>query len=60
MNKPAHGGKREGAGRKPAPKPQTLIRIAATPDEINIIQNLTPRERAEAMVKAAQEKAETK
>lgn len=44
-------------GRPAGEQPQTLIRIAATPDEIIIIQSLTPRERAEAMIKAAQEKA---
>lgn len=44
-------------GRPAGEQPQTLIRIAATPDEISIIQSLTPRERAEAMIKAAQEKA---
>lgn len=46
-------------GRPAGEQPQTLIRIAATPDEIIIIQSLTPRERAEAMIKAAQEKKES-
>jgi len=44
-------------GRKKSEQPMKLSRIAATPDEIQIIQSLTPRERAEAMIKAAQEKA---
>lgn len=46
-------------GRKKSEQPMQLLRLAATPDEIIIIQSLTPRERAEAMIKATQEKKES-
>ena len=45
-----HGGKREGAGRKPAPYPSQLVKIQATPDEMAKVLMLTTRERTEAML----------
>jgi len=45
-----HGGKREGAGRKPAPWPTQLIKIKCTDEELAEIHKLTTRERAVAML----------
>lgn len=51
-----HGGARDGAGRKPTPFPRVQIRINATDEERALIAKLTPRERAEILVKAARRK----
>ena len=59
MNKPKHGGKREGAGRPPrhAAKAKSIWCGQLTDEEREfIINNLTPEERLEALMKAARKK----
>ena len=55
--KNTHGGKRAGAGRKPAPWPTQLIKIKASADEMTQVLKLSTRERAEILLKAAKSKA---
>ena len=48
-----HGGRREGAGRKPGEAPQKLTRVAATDAELQTIHAwLTPRQRTMALLDA--------
>ena len=54
MSEKQHGGKREGAGRKPSPFPTKLLKIKATDAELAQILKLSTRERTLAML-AAQE-----
>ena len=45
-----HGGKREGAGRKPRPYPEQILKLRATPEELAEIQRLDTRERTLALL----------
>ena len=49
-HKIGHGGRREGAGRKPSPWPTQLIEIKCSKKELAEILTLSTRERAEAML----------
>lgn len=54
-----HGGKREGAGRKPRPIPERALKLRATPDEIREIHALDTRKRARVLLEAAREERGT-
>lgn len=55
-----HGGRRDGAGRKPRSEPQKLIAVRATDEELVEIQSLDTRERARVLLQAAQLQGEKK
>lgn len=48
-----HGGPRPGSGRPPNEIPSQRVVIHATPDELETILRLTPRERTERMLEGA-------